>query len=84
MTVYISSSYPLPNKVAWVKSIVELQAGDEEALKHAVATIGPVSVAVYTPEDFVYYSHGNNIQNFSCSFYQHDFAVLHGYTCDAL
>ena len=76
VTVYISSSALLSNKVAWVKSIIELPAGDEEALKHAVATIGPVSVGVHTSDDFMFYSHGNIIHSTSQTFHSASISMI--------
>ncbi len=37
-----------------VSSFVNVQRGNENALKEAVGTKGPVSVAIYAPKSFLY------------------------------
>jgi len=50
------------NVAATDKGYVDLPMGDEEALKSAVATIGPIAVAIYVPE-------GKSFQNYNGGVY---------------
>jgi len=51
--------YNPKNKGAWDVGFVDVTEGDENALKHAIATVGPCSVAIdASHESFQFYSHG--------------------------
>lgn len=51
--------YNPKNKGAWDVGFVDVREGDENALKHAIATVGPCSVAIdASHESFQFYSHG--------------------------
>jgi cathepsin H len=45
-------------QVAKVQEVFNITSGDEDDLQHAVATLGPVSVAYQVSPDFRLYSHG--------------------------
>ncbi|KAJ8665127.1 hypothetical protein QAD02_006789 [Eretmocerus hayati] len=62
-------SYPYKAKIGWCKfnssnigasitGYVRIKKNDEDDLKAAVATVGPVSVAIYATENFRYYKSG--------------------------
>jgi len=51
--------YNPKNKGAWDVGFVDVREGDENALKHAIATQGPCSVAIdASHQSFQFYSHG--------------------------
>jgi len=51
--------YNPKNKGAYDVGFVDVESGDEKALKHAIATQGPCSVAIdASHESFQFYSHG--------------------------
>jgi len=51
--------YNPKNKGAWDVGFVDIREGDEVALKNAIATVGPCSVAIdASHESFQFYSHG--------------------------
>ena len=50
--------YQKNESAASVKSVVNITQGDDQALQHAVATIGPISVAIDAEYDFQLYSSG--------------------------
>jgi cathepsin L len=51
--------YNPKNKGAWDVGFVDVTEGDEVALKNAIATVGPCSVAIdASHESFQFYSHG--------------------------
>ena len=50
--------YAKNESAASVKSVINITQGDDSALLHAVATIGPISVAIDAESDFQMYSSG--------------------------
>jgi len=51
--------YNPKNKGAWDVGFVDVRAGDENDLKHAIATAGPCSIAIdASHQSFQFYSHG--------------------------
>ncbi|CAL1272233.1 unnamed protein product [Larinioides sclopetarius] len=50
--------YKRSKKGAKCSGFVDIPSGDEEALKIAVATIGPISIAICASEDFYFYNDG--------------------------
>ncbi|XP_064467521.1 procathepsin L-like [Ornithodoros turicata] len=69
--------YDAENIGATVKGSVEIKAGSEEDLLHAVATVGPVSVAMEVLPNFYSYTGGvYQNRNCSCEIAQVNHAVL--------
>lgn len=57
-----SCRYKAQNKGASDIGFVDIPQGDEQKLKEAVATIGPVSIAIdASKESFQFYSHGKTL-----------------------
>lgn len=51
-------SYDPSHIGATVEGYNKVESGNEDALKSAVATVGPISVSIFVAEDFFRYSHG--------------------------
>jgi cathepsin H len=52
------SAWDGEDAVAKVQEVFNITSGDEDDLQHAVATVGPVSIAYQVSPDFRLYSHG--------------------------
>jgi len=73
--VSTNCSFNSSNIVAKFSQVVKLPAGDADALYHAVATVGPVSVAIDAESDLMMYKSGIYTSS-TCSKDQLDHAVL--------